>query len=127
MTIGTWALVGVLGGAGAVARFIVDGLVDERAGFGGGFGGEFPWGTFVVNLTGAALLGILVGAAVTGNALVLAGTATLGSYTTLSTLMLETHRLGQDDQLPIAAANLLGSMFVGFAAVALGHAIGAAL
>jgi fluoride exporter len=123
MTVGTWALVGVLGGAGAVARFIVDGLVDVRARFGGGF----PWGTFVVNLTGAALLGTLVGAAVTGNALVLAGTATLGSYTTLSTLMLETHRLGQDDQLPIAAANLLASMFVGFAALALGHAIGAAL
>jgi fluoride exporter len=123
MTVGTWALVGLLGGAGAVARFIVDGLVGERA----GLRGEFPWGTFVVNLTGAALLGILVGAAVSGNALVLAGTATLGSYTTLSTLMLETHRLGQDDQLPLAAANLLASMFVGFAAVALGHAIGAAL
>ncbi|MDQ6777470.1 MAG: fluoride efflux transporter CrcB [Actinomycetota bacterium] len=121
MTVGTWALVGVLGGVGAVARFIVDGLAGERA------RGEFPWGTFVVNLTGAALLGTLVGAAVTGNALVLAGTATLGSYTTLSTLMLETHRLGQDDQLPIAAANVLASMFFGFAAVALGHAIGAAL
>lgn len=121
MTVGTWALVGVFGGVGAVARFAIDGFVGERA------GSEFPWGTFVVNLTGATLLGLLVGAAVTGNALVLAGTATLGSYTTLSTLMLETHRLGQDDQLRLAAANLLASMFVGYAAVALGHAIGAAL
>jgi fluoride exporter len=121
MTIGTWALIGVLGGVGAVARFAVDGLVGERA------GGEFPWGTFVVNLTGAGVLGLLVGAAVTGNALLLAGTATLGSYTTLSTWMFETHRLGQDDQLQIAAANLLASLFVGFAAVWLGHAIGAAL
>ncbi len=122
MTLGTWVLVGLLGGAGAISRFVVDGLVGERAG-----AGQFPWGTFIVNLSGAALLGGLVGAAVTGNALVLAGTATLGSYTTLSTWMLETHRLAQGDQLLIAAANLIGSLLIGFAAVAAGHAIGAAL
>lgn len=121
MTVGDWILVGLLGGLGSVARFAVDGLVSERA------GGSFPWGTFVVNLTGAALLGGLVGAAVTGTALVLAGTATLGSYTTLSTWMLETHRLGQSDQLPTAAANLVASLVLGYGAVALGHAIGAAL
>jgi CrcB protein len=114
-------LVGLLGGAGSIARVVVDGLVGERA------GGEFPWGTFAVNLSGAALLGLLVGAAVSGNALVLTGTATLGSYTTLSTWIFETHRLGQDDQLATAAANLLGSLLIGFAALALGHAIGAAL
>lgn len=122
MTIGTWVLVGLLGGAGAVSRFVVDGLVSERL-----VAGRFPWGTLVVNLSGAALLGGLVGAAVTGPAFVLAGTATLGSYTTLSTWMLETHRLAQDDQLPAAAANVLGSLFVGFAAAAAGHAVGAAL
>jgi CrcB protein len=121
MTLGAWTLVGLLGGAGSIARFLVDGLVGERV------GGEFPWGTLIVNLSGAALLGLLVGAAVSGNALVLAGTATLGSYTTLSTWMFEIHRLGQDDQLAIAAANLLGSLLVGFAALTLGHAIGAAL
>ena len=79
-------------------------MVGERA----GGGGPFPWGTFIVNISGAALLGRLAGAAVTGNALILAGTATLGSYTTLSTWMLESHRLGQDDQLRVALANLLG-------------------
>lgn len=122
MTVGTWILVGAFGGAGAIGRFVVDGLVGERAG-----SGEFPWGTFVVNLSGAAVLGVLAGAAVTGNALVLSGTATIGSYTTLSTWMLESHRLGQDNQLAMAGANLLGSLLVGFAAVAAGHAIGGAL
>jgi fluoride exporter len=121
VTLGTWTLVGLLGGTGSIARFVVDGLVGERA------AGEFPWGTFVVNLSGAALLGLVVGAAVSGNALVLTATATLGSYTTLSTWIFETHRLGQDDQLAIGAANLLGSLLIGFAALALGHAIGAAL
>ena len=122
MTAGTWLLVGLLGGVGAVSRFVVDGLVSERWA-----AGSFPWGTLAVNLSGAALLGGLVGAAVTGTALVLAGTATLGSYTTLSTWMLESHRLAQDDQLPAAAVNLLGSLVVGFGAAAVGHAIGAAL
>jgi CrcB protein len=122
VTLGIWILVGVLGGTGAIARFVVDGVVGERAG-----GGQFPWGTFVVNVSGAALLGGLAGAAVSGNASVLAGTATLGSYTTLSTWMLETHRLAQDDQMLIAGANLLGSLLAGFAAVAAGHAVGAAL
>ncbi len=123
MTLGTWLLVALLGGTGSIARFVVDGLVGERA----SGGGPFPWGTFVVNISGAALLGGVAGAAVTGNALILAGTATLGSYTTLSTWMLESHRLGQDDQLRVALANLLGSLVIGFAAVALGHAVGAAL
>lgn len=122
MTLGTWVLVAVLGGTGSIARFVVDGWVGERA----VVGGPFPWGTFVVNISGAALLGGVAGA-LTGNALILAGTATLGSYTTLSTWMLESHRLGQDDQLAVGLANLLGSLVVGFAAVALGHAVGAAL
>jgi CrcB protein len=121
VTPGTWVLVGLLGGAGAIARFVVDGVVGER------LSGPFPWGTFAINISGAALLGGLAGAAVTGSASILAGTATLGSYTTLSTWMLETHRLGQDDQLDVAMANLLGSLVIGFGAVALGHAVGVAL
>jgi CrcB protein len=127
MTVGTWLLVAVLGGAGSIARFLVDGLVGERAGSGWLGAGRFPWGTFVVNISGAGLLGGVSGAALTGNALLVAGTATLGSYTTFSTWMLESHRLGQDDQLLIALANLLGSLVVGFGAVAAGHALGAAL
>jgi CrcB protein len=123
MTLGTWLLVALLGGIGSIARFLVDGLVGERA----RGGGPFPWGTFVVNISGAALLGGVAGAALTGNALILAGTATLGSYTTLSTWILESHRLGQDDQLGVAWANLLGSLVIGFAALALGHVVGAAL
>jgi CrcB protein len=114
-------LVALLGGALSVVRFLVDGLVAERA------RGDFPWGTFVVNLTGSAVLGVLAGAAVTGTALVLAGTATLGSYTTLSTWMFETHRLAQNDRLPTAAANLVLTLVAGFAAVAVGHAIGSHL
>ena len=129
MSVGAWALVAVLGGTGSMARFLVDGFVGERA-----EGGAFPWGTFAVNLSGAALLGGVAGAAVTGTALTLAhqieqdlSKTALVSYTTLSTWMLESHRLGEDDQRPIALANLVGSLVIGFAALSAGHAVGAAL
>lgn len=122
MTVWTWVLVALLGGVGSLARFLVDGYVSERA-----TTGELPWGTFAVNLSGAMLLGLLAGAAVSGNALVLAGTATLGSYTTLSTWMFESHRLAQNDELMLALVNVVAMLAAGFAAAALGHAIGAQL
>lgn len=121
MTVWTWIFVAVLGGSASVARFLVDGYIGERV------PGAFPWGTFAVNIGGATVLGLLAGAAVSGTALLLAGTATLGSYTTLSTWMFETHRLAQNDELRLAFANLVVSLVVGFGAASLGHAIGVAL
>src|SRR4029077_5464085 len=82
-----WAGVALLGGVGATARFLLDSSIGAR------FGAELPLGTFVVNVTGSLLLGLLTGLAVGGNLLVLADAATLGSYTTFSTWMLETDRL----------------------------------
>src|SRR5579863_5390149 len=104
---------------GALARFLLDSLVAERA------GRDFPIGTLTVNASGALLLGLLTGLAVEGNLMVIAGTATLGSYTTFSTWMLETQRLTEDVQVPRAAANVLLSLAVGFGAIALGRTIGA--
>jgi len=118
MSVGVWIGVGLLGGAGALLRFFVDGLVAARV------GRDFPLGTLVVNMSGAAILGLLVGIGVTGDGLVLAGTATLGSYTTFSTWMLESQRLVEDGELAIAAGNVLVSLFVGLGAVALGRFIG---
>jgi fluoride exporter len=113
-----WIAVAVVGGAGAISRFLLDSLVAARA------GRDFPFGTFTINVTGALLLGLLTGLALKGDALVIAGTATLGSYTTFSTWMLETHRLAEGGQLQRAAANAFLSLLVGFGAVLLGHAIG---
>jgi len=115
-----WLAVGVLGGGFAVVRFLVDATISSRT------GGEFPWGTFVVNITGSFALGYL-GTALTGTALLLAGTASIGSYTTFSTWMLETHRLGEDDDRRPLMAYLLGSVVVGLAAVAAGRTLGRAL
>jgi fluoride exporter len=114
-----WVGVALLGGVGALLRFAVDGFVAERVG-----ASEFPWGTFVVNLSGAFLLGLATGAALHGDALLLAGTAMIGSYTTFSTWMLEAHRLGEDGSLPVAFLNVALSLMLGVAAVALGRLVG---
>jgi fluoride exporter len=116
-----WIAVGLLGGLGALLRFLVDGFVAGR------FGSDFPLGTFVVNMSGAAILGLLVGLGVTGDRLLLAGTATLGSYTTFSTWMLESQRLVEDGELALAGGNVLLSLGAGLGAAALGRFIGAHL
>jgi fluoride exporter len=116
-----WIGVGLLGGAGAVARFAVDAAVSARARPG------FPVGTLVVNGSGSLLLGLLVGLDVTGDALLLAGTAVLGSYTTFSTWMAETHRLGATHRRGAATVNVALSLAVGLTAAALGRWAGGAL
>ncbi len=121
MSPGIWAGVAVLGGLGATARFLIDSLVSARA------TDRLPLGTFVVNVTGSLLLGLLAGLAVGGNLLVLAGAATLGSYTTFSTWMLETQQLAEDTRVLAAIVNILLSLAAGLAAAALGRAIGGQL
>jgi CrcB protein len=114
-----WVCVALLGGSGSLLRFLVDGMISSRA------PGGFPLGTLAINVSGALALGLLAGLAVSGQALLLAGTATLGSYTTFSTWMLETHRLAEDGALARALANVLLSLTAGFGAAVLGHLIGA--
>lgn len=116
-----WLGIAVLGGLGAIGRFLLDATVASRV------GGDFPFGTLAVNLSGAFALGLLLGASLEGDALLLAGTATLGSYTTFSTWMLEAHRLGEESELGLALANIALSAAVGLAAAALGRVIGGAL
>jgi fluoride exporter len=116
-----WVAVGLLGGIGALLRFQVDGMVSSR------LKPAFPLGTLLVNLTGSLILGLLVGLGFTGDDLLLAGTATIGSYTTFSTWMLESQRLVEDGELLTAGANVLISLGAGLGAVALGRFIGAHL
>jgi len=116
-----WIGVAIFGSLGSIARFLLDGAVSSRS------SSSFPLGTLAVNASGALILGLLTGLALSGEALVLAGSATIGSYTTFSTWMLETHRLGEDGQLREGALNVLVSVVVGFGATVLGRSIGGAL
>lgn len=116
-----WIAVAVAGGIGASARFLLDGAIAQR------IGRDFPFGTLAINLSGSLLLGLLSGLALKGDLLVIVGTATIGSYTTFSTWMLETHRLAEDAEISWAAINVGLSIVVGFGAALLGHTVGARL
>jgi fluoride exporter len=113
--------VGLLGGLGAVARFLLDGSVAGR------LGRDFPYGTLAVNLTGAFVLGLLVGAALSDDTFRLLGTGLVGAYTTFSTWALESHRLGEDGDLARGLANFAVSLVLGVTAAWLGRHLGAAL
>ena len=113
--------VAVLGGLGAVGRFLLDGAVQERV------DRSFPYGTLAVNLSGSLLLGLLVGLALGRDGQRLLGTGLIGAYTTFSTWTFESQRLREDRQLDLTWANLLVSLGLGVAAAALGRHLGAAL
>jgi CrcB protein len=121
VSVWAWIAIAVLGGVGAIGRFLADVAVASYA------GRDFPFGTLAVNASGAFALGLLVGISLEGDAYLLAGTATLGSYTTFSTWMLETNRLGEDSEWGPAIANIVISGAVGIGAAALGRAIGGGL
>jgi CrcB protein len=121
MTVLTWVEVGLIGGAGSVLRFAVDGAIASRT------GRAFPYGTLVVNLSGAVLLGLVTGLALSHDGALLAGTAAVGSYTTFSTWMFETQRLAEDRQVPNLAGNIVVSLVAGVAGAALGQLVGSHL
>ncbi|GAB3029510.1 fluoride efflux transporter CrcB [Mycobacterium bourgelatii] len=110
-----WLGVMVIGGIGSVSRFLVDRAVARR------MARPFPYGTLTVNITGAALLGFLGALALPKDVALLAGTAFVGAYTTFSTWMLETQRLGEERQLLPAFANIAVSVVLGLAAALLGQ------
>ena len=113
--------VGLVGGLGAVARFALDGAVDSW------LGREFPFGTLAVNLSGSFVLGILLGAALSGDSYRVAGTGFIGAFTTFSTWAFESHRLGEDGEVRLGAANFAVSLALGILAAWAGRRLGAAL
>lgn len=117
MNVALWSAVALIGGAGSVARFVIDRAVARRA------TSPFPFGTLTVNLSGAVLLGLLSGLTLRHEVALLAGTAFVGAYTTFSTWMFETQRLAEERQFRPATANIVLSVALGMAAAWLGQSI----
>jgi fluoride exporter len=114
----TVLLVMAAAAVGAPLRYLVDQAVQHRR------EGAFPLGTFVVNITGSLLLGLLTGLArhhgLSATALTVLGTGLLGAYTTFSTFSYETVRLLEDGALLEATLTVATSLALGLAAAAAG-------
>jgi fluoride exporter len=92
-----WVGIGTFGAIGALARF---------------------W------ISGAFALGLLTGLKLPSDLLLVLGTGFLGGYTTFSTWMVETQRLGEDGEEILLYAYLFGSLLAGLAAAGLGWLLG---
>ena len=119
-TLMPYLLVGLGGFIGANARFVVARLAGTL------FETRFPLGTFVINISGSFLLGVL-GAVVTQKVMpssesmrLALGVGFLGAYTTFSTFEFETHALLEDGSWLTATTNMFASLFVGLVAVRAG-------
>ncbi|WP_030377918.1 MULTISPECIES: fluoride efflux transporter CrcB [unclassified Streptomyces] len=120
-----WLLVVVGAMAGAPLRYLTDRAVQSR------HDSVFPWGTFVVNVAGCVVLGLLTGAAAAGAAgsrlQLLVGTGLCGALTTYSTFSYETLRLAQDGARSYAALNATASVAAGLGAAFAGVSLAGAL
>jgi len=118
--------IGVAGFFGAISRYEVEGFVSRNV------RGAFPWGTWVVNISGCFLLGMLA-TVFTERMLphpALRSAVTIGfigAYTTFSTFAYETVRLGQDHAAGLAVLNVVASVVVGVLAAWAGIGVGRAL
>jgi fluoride exporter len=116
-----WVAIGSV--FGGTSRYFVSGLVARR------FGETFPWGTMVVNVTGAFAIGA-VAAAASAHFLFhvqalwqFAVVGFLGSYTTVSSFSLQTLALARDGESLLASMNVLLSLALCLLAVAVGFAV----
>lgn len=126
-------LAAALGGSlGSVARYLLQGAVQRRAGPVHGWAAVFPWGTLAVNLLGCLAIGFLavlfeerLTSAPETRTFVLIGL--LGGFTTFSSFGFETWALLRDGNTLLALANVATSVTVGLGAVVAGAALARAL
>lgn len=105
----TYVAIAAGGAAGGALRYLVGGIVDRR------FAGSFPWGTWVVNATGALLIGLFAGliarydwpSGAWSGALVI---GLCGSYTTVSSFSLQALYLFRGERHVAAATYVLSSV-----------------
>lgn len=121
----TWLLVGIGGAVGALARHAVNSLVHR-------YGATFPWGIFIINVSGSLVIGLLAGLLAAGRihmgaqARVFVIVGVLGGFTTFSSFTLDTLTLIRAGHIWQAAGNVAGQVGLSLLAVMLGFSVGAA-
>jgi CrcB protein len=112
--IGVAALAGAIG---AVCRYLLSGFVQQRT------DSDLPLGTLAVNLSGAFLIGIVAGIDDLQSSATLIATGFLGGFTTFSTWMIETIRLGIPPLRSKGITNLIITLIAGVVLTAAGYSL----
>jgi len=123
---GKYLAVGVGGFVGSIARFWLAVYVGQR------MGTRFPYGTFLINISGSFLIGLVMTILTERTHLsptyrYLIPIGFIGGYTTFSTFEYETLRAIQDGQLTIGLLNIVLSVVFGFVMVWTGAIVGKAI
>jgi fluoride exporter len=121
--VGKYILVGIGGFLGSILRFWMAVYIGQR------MGTRFPYGTFIINVSGSFLIGMVMTILterthLSPNLRYLVPIGFIGGYTTFSTFEYETLRAVQDGQFTISLVNIALSVAVGFLMVWLGAMVG---
>lgn len=106
--------VGIGGIFGSLARYRLGKIISEKS------NSTFPVGTFIINITGAILLGVVSSLAISAKIHLLLADGFLGAYTTFSTFMYEGFNLFQEREKLNALIYVVGSLILGIIGYALG-------
>lgn len=117
--------IGLAGGLGSAARFLLDGVSASL------LTGRYPLGMFVANVSGSLLLGLVTGLAVARllhpDLELILGVGLLGGYTTFSAASLEPVLPVRQRRMLAALLHSIGMLITSIGAAAIGYSVGAAL
>lgn len=117
----TWVLVGIGGALGSLCRFSLGHHISTK------YQHSFPFGTFLINITGALALGFIVGIDPPKSSMLLLADGFLGAYTTFSTFMYEGYSLTKEHMPAVGMVYLAGSVATGVLGYIIGFTMGGAL
>ncbi|SDN21689.1 camphor resistance protein CrcB [Desulfonauticus submarinus] len=115
---GMWIF--IFGGSGALSRYWLSGLIYKFVGH------NFPYGTFIVNITGCFLFGLIFEMAeqrmlISPEMRIIILTGFMGAFTTFSSFIFECAQLFKDGQWLLGGCNLIGEIMIGFLGLYLGY------
>ena len=113
----TLLLVGIGGALGSFTRYKIGIIISKKV------SQKFPFHTYIINISGALLLGFLNGFDVEKNIYLLIGDGFFGAYTTFSTFMYEGFNLFKNKKKLNASFYILSSIIIGIIGYAVGYFI----